>query len=144
NPGTPQINPQSMSITRTVITFKENDFPIKMGAKIEPNNTRTPVIEMIKKNNVLVESNSIKAKIDNSITVIMEPTICTKLIIKAKSPQKIGKLTSKNTQAKPVPIPVAKLIKNLTFINFIRSFSILKKVLTDVCLCFKIVLFNTF
>ena len=101
-------------------------------------------MERMKKNRVLVGSNSIKAKIDNKITVMMEPTICTKLIINAKSPQKIGKLTSKNTQAKPVPIPVAKLIKNLTLMNLIRSFSILKKVLSEVCLCFKIVLFNTF
>lgn len=98
-----------MSITNTAIIFIENDFPIKMGSKIAPNNTWTPVIEIIKKSKVLVGSNSTNANTDKSITDIKEPTICTKLITKANSPQNIGKLTSNKTQASPVPIPVSKL-----------------------------------
>src|SRR5690554_2627694 len=39
NPGTPQMKPQSMSMTKTVITFNEKDFPIKIGSKIVPNKT---------------------------------------------------------------------------------------------------------
>jgi hypothetical protein len=36
----------------------ENDLPINIGSKIAPNITCTIVIERIKKNNVLVGSNS--------------------------------------------------------------------------------------
>ena len=142
-PGIPHINPQSINIIRTVITFIEKDFPMKIGSKIAPNNTCTPVIERIKKNSVLVGSSSTKAKIDKSMTEINEPTICTKLIRKAKSPQKIGKLTSKNTQANPVNIPVNKLTKNLTLMNVIKSFSIFINAFIDVCFRFKMVLFIT-
>ncbi len=87
----------------------ENDLPIKIGSKILPNKTWTPVIESTKKNKVLVGSSCTKAKSDNKITETNEPTICTKLMIKANNPQNIGKFTSKNTQAKPVPMPVRAL-----------------------------------
>ena len=143
-PGIPQRNPQNISITNTAITFMENDFPIKMGSKIAPNNTCTPVMLRIKKNKVLVVSNSTKAKMESNITVIKEPTIWTKLMTKAKSPQKIGKLTSKNTQAKPVPIPVSKLTNTLTLIKVFKSLSIFMKVLMEVYFSFKSVLFNNF
>ena len=77
-PGIPQIKPQSINIINTAITFMENDFPIKTGSSIAPNKTCTPEIDRIKKNSVLVGSNSTKAKIDSSITDINDPTICTK------------------------------------------------------------------
>ena len=99
-PGTPQMNPQNISITKTVMILIEKDFPINIGSKIEPNSTWAPVIEMIKKARWLPGSNSTKAKIVSIITVINEPIIWIKLITKAKIPQKIGKLTSKEIQAK--------------------------------------------
>ena len=94
-PGTPQINPQNINITNTAIMFIEKDFPIKIGSKIAPKRTWTEVIEITKKSKILDISNSTNAKIDNKITVINDPTICTKLMIKANKPQNIGKLTSK-------------------------------------------------
>src|SRR5690606_28370645 len=122
----------------------EKDFPINTGSKIDPKTTWTRVIASIKKSNVLVGSSSTKAKIDKLMTEIKEPIICTKLIRKTKNPQKIGKLTSKYTQASPVKTPVPKLTKNLTLINLIKSFSIFRKVLTEVCFCFNMVAFNNF
>ena len=95
NPGIPQMKPQNISITKTVIIFIEKDFPIKTGSKILPKSTCTIVIDSTKKNNTLLNSNSTKAKRLHSITVTKDPTICTKLIKKPNSPQKIGKLTSK-------------------------------------------------
>ncbi len=87
-------------------------------------------------------SSSTKAKIDNKITEINEPTICTKLMAKANKPQNIGKLTSKNTHINPVNRPVNALTKNFTLINLIRSFSIFIKVLIDVCFRFNNVLLS--
>lgn len=87
----------------------ENDLPINIGSKILPNNTCTPVIESTKKNRRLVGSSCTNANSASKITETKEPTICTKLTIKANSPQNIGKFTSKNTQAKPMPKPVRAL-----------------------------------
>src|SRR5690606_503673 len=101
-------------------------------------------IDKIKKNNVLEGSNSTKAKIDKLITAINDPIICTKLITKAKRPQKMGKLTSKNKQARPVKIPVPKLTRNFTLMKVIKSFSILRKVLIAVCFRFNKVTCNSF
>ena len=109
-PGTPQRNPQNISITKMVIIFIENDFPIKMGSKMAPNKTWTKVIDKTKKKSVLVGSNSTKANKAKKITEIKEPIIWIKLIIKANNPQKIGKLTSKKWQAKPTLTPVNKPI----------------------------------
>lgn len=102
------------------------------------------MMESIKKNKVLDGSNSTNAKILKLIIATNDPIICTKLIIKAKRPQKIGKLTSKNTQTSPVKIPVPKLTKNFTFMKVIRSFSIFKKVLMEVCFRFNKVTCNSF
>ena len=94
-PGIPQIYPQNINIIKIVITFIENDLPIKTGSKIPPIITWTRVIVSIKNNKAPVASSSTKANNDNNTTEITEPIICTKLIAKANRPQKIGKLTSK-------------------------------------------------
>ena len=69
-PGIPQIYPHSINITNMVIIFIENDFPIKIGSKIEPNNTWTPVIESIKKNKELEGSNWTNARTNSKYRVI--------------------------------------------------------------------------
>ena len=74
-PGTPQRNPQNMSITKMVITLIENDLPIKMGSKIPPIMSCTSVIVSIKNNKIPVGSNSIKANMDKHNTEIIEPII---------------------------------------------------------------------
>src|SRR5699024_648451 len=43
NPGTPQIYPQNISITKIVITLIEKDFPIKIGSRMVPKITCTEV-----------------------------------------------------------------------------------------------------
>jgi hypothetical protein len=35
-PGTPQINPNNINITNTVMTLIENDFPMNTGSKMDP------------------------------------------------------------------------------------------------------------
>ena len=142
-PGIPQRKPQNINITKTAMTLMEKDFPIKIGSNMAPKTTCTPVIDSIKKNRVLVGSNSTKAKIERSITEIKEPTIWTKLIANANKPQKIGKLTSKKRHIRPVKIPVSKLTKNFTLINFMRSFSIFINALIEVCFCLRIVLLRS-
>ena len=74
-PGTPQRNPQNMSITKMVITLIENDLPIKMGSKMPPIMSCTSVIVSIKNNKIPVGSNSIKANMDKHNTEIIEPII---------------------------------------------------------------------
>lgn len=39
SPGMPQTKPQSISITKIVITLMEKDFPMKIGSKIPPKST---------------------------------------------------------------------------------------------------------
>ena len=39
NPGTPQTKPQNMSMIRMVTTLIEKDFHMKIGSRIDPNNT---------------------------------------------------------------------------------------------------------
>ena len=94
-PGIPQRNPQSINITNTVIIFMEKDLPMKIGSRMDPKVTCTDETARKNRNIVLVESISTIAKSVTIITAINEPTIWTKLIKNANSPQKIGKLTSK-------------------------------------------------
>ena len=75
NPGIPHKNPQNISITKTAITLIEKDLPMNTGSNIAPNSTCTPDMVMIKKSNVPVALNSTKAIIDNSMTVMKDPTI---------------------------------------------------------------------
>ena len=75
NPGIPQINPQSINITKIVITFIEKVFPIKTGSKTLPKITCTPVIVKTKNNKVLITSISTKANIDSKTIETIEPII---------------------------------------------------------------------
>lgn len=79
-----------------------------------------------------------------STTLMTDPTICRKLIAKANKPQKTGKLTPKPQHASPIPMPVNRLIKNLTLMNLIKSFSIFIKVFTEENSFLKMVLRSTF
>ena len=74
-PGMPQIYPHSISIISTVITFKENVFPINTGFKIPPIISCTDVMQRIKNNKVPVGSISTKANSDKNNTEMNEPTI---------------------------------------------------------------------
>ena len=141
-PGIPHKYPQNINITRIAITFMENVFPMKIGSKIAPNNISIPPTTAKKKNRVVGASISTKANSVMAITAITEPIICTKLIAKANTPQKIGKLTSKYIQAIVNPIPVNKLITNFTTTNLKMSFSILINVLTEAKFCLNRKSFN--
>ena len=67
-----------------------------------------------------------------------------KLMAKATSPQNIGKLISKNTQARLNPIPVNKLMMNFTLTNLMISFSVFLNALMEENLCLNIVVFSIF
>src|SRR6056297_1788469 len=138
-PGTPHKNPQNINIINTVTILIENDLPNMIGSTIDPKTTCTAVNKMMANSAVPGNCISIKVKIETATVETMEPTICTKLIAKANSPQKRGKLISKKMHTKLNPIPVHALTKNFTFRNLTTLFSIVMKVLMVRVCCLNIV-----